>query len=512
LTAPTVATHGDVASGSARSTPLRSALRRHAAFVALLAGGAAFRVVTLLAYRPALLYIDSYRYLDLLHDLDPTRSQPLGYAFALEPLLWLGNLATVAVLQHVAGLLMGLTIYVVLLRCGVRPWLAALATVPVLLDAYQLQIEQNLMPEALFVSLVLAAVALLLWHRIAGYAALAAAGLALGAAATVRLVGVPLVLPTLAFVLVRSPSGWPRLRRTGVLAVAFAVPLLVYATYYSTFSGALGLTTTDAHDMYGRAATIVDCTKLEIPAYERTLCPSEKLGERKGVDVYAHDRTLKLRVVPPKGQDVNDVLRDFSRRVFLNQPLDVVRATLTDFVKGFEWDRTTSRGDVPVSRWQFHTHYPTFGFDPAAAGRKYGGGGPHTNKTLASFLRTYQLNIGFTPGPVLALAFVAGLLGAAGIGRARRSGLGAACFLPTACGLVLLLGADVFEFSWRYQLPALVLAPFGGALGITALTRAAPMPSHAGDAMPSSDDEPSLVLAANGSEDPLPTASSQTPQ
>jgi len=59
---------------------------------------------------------------------------------------------------------------------------------------------------------------------------------------------------------------------------------------------------------------------------------------------------------------------------------------------------------------------------------------------------------------------------AAGVGRARRSGLRAACLLPTLCALSVLLAADLFHFSWRYQLPALVLAPLGGALGLTALT------------------------------------------
>jgi hypothetical protein len=61
-------------------------------------------------------------------------------------------------------------------------------------------------------------------------------------------------------------------------------------------------------------------------------------------------------------------------------------------------------------------------------------------------------------------------VGAAGVGRARRSGLRAACLLPTLCGMSVLLAADLFHFSWRYQLPALVLAPLGGALALTALT------------------------------------------
>jgi hypothetical protein len=34
----------------------------------------------------------------------------------------------------------------------------------------------------------------------------------------------------------------------------------------------------------------------------------------------------------------------------------------------------------------------------------------------------------------------------------------------------VLLTAAAFEFSWRYQLPVLVLLPMAGALGITAFS------------------------------------------
>ena len=73
------------------------------------------------------------------------------------------------------------------------------------------------------------------------------------------------------------------------------------------------------------------------------------------------------------------------------------------------------------------------------------------------------------PGSFLGIAFIAGL-----VPRPARAGpsvgLRAACLLPTLCGLSVLLAADLFHFSWRYQLPALVLAPLAGALGVTALT------------------------------------------
>jgi len=35
----------------------------------------------------------------------------------------------------------------------------------------------------------------------------------------------------------------------------------------------------------------------------------------------------------------------------------------------------------------------------------------------------------------------------------------------------VLLGADLYEFSWRYQLLALVTLPVAGALGATAIAR-----------------------------------------
>jgi hypothetical protein len=97
--------------------------------------------------------------------------------------------------------------------------------------------------------------------------------------------------------------------------------------------------------------------------------------------------------------------------------------------------------------------------------------------------------VGDFPGSIHGVAFIAGLLAAAGVGRARRSGLRAACLLPTLCGLSVLLAADLFLFSWRYQLPALVLAPLGGALALTALTgwvsdRPAPSPAAAPGSRP----------------------------
>lgn len=451
---------------------LRKAAGRHRLFLAVLGAGAILRIVTQIAYRPALLFIDSYAYLRNLHILRPTRIQPIGYDIVLRPVLSVGNLAVVAALQHALGLGMGIAIYAILLRLGARRWVSALAAVPVLLDAYQLQIEQNILSEPVFEALVLGAIVLLLWkRRPIAVPVLAVAGLLLGMATTVRVVGVVLVVPAVVFALVAGSSGWKRLTGAAAMALAFAVPVGIYVTYYRVETGKVGINRGDVDLLYGRAATIVDCRGLDLPRYERVLCPKEPLAHRLGTDAYAHHSPYPDLVVVPKGKNLDTVLRDFARRVFEHQPLDFARAVGTDFAKGFSWPRGTFAGDVPLEWWQFQSGYPRFeGGDAAATIGLQGGGGPTVVEPLGSFLRGYQSSVGYTPGPLLALAFLAGLAGAAGVGRARRSGLRAACALPTASGILLLVGADLFLFSWRYQLPVLVLAPLGGALGVTALT------------------------------------------
>ena len=72
-------------------------------------------------------------------------------------------------------------------------------------------------------------------------------------------------------------------------------------------------------------------------------------------------------------------------------------------------------------------------------------------------------------------ALLAGLAGSMTIFRRhasaaqRQLALGALAFCAT--GVVVLIMSDLFEFSWRYQLPALVTLPPAGAFGIAAVLR-----------------------------------------
>jgi len=129
----------------------RAALRRHWLFVLLFTLGVLLRIMTQVAYQPAILYFDSARYLHNMYGLNPAGPDPVGYLLTARLLLGaFHDLAALAAFNHLLGLGMAGLIYAVLLRRGVKPWMAALAAGPVLLDGFQLLIEQMVMSEPLF--------------------------------------------------------------------------------------------------------------------------------------------------------------------------------------------------------------------------------------------------------------------------------------------------------------------------------------------------------------------------
>jgi len=453
-----------------------AAARRHWLLLALLVPGIALRVLAQLAYRPLLLYIDSYVYLDNLPRLDPTTGDPIGYIlFLLRPLLAFGNLAVLAAFQHLIGLGMAVAIYALLLRRGTRQWLAALAAAPVLLDAYQVQIEHNLMSDTLFQAMLLAAMAVLTWRRIPGYVAAALGGALLGAAVMVRLVGGPLVLAAIAYVALAGSGRWRRLGLAATVAACFAAPVLGYAIDYYRHTGKFGISSTGRTALYGRVTVFVDCARFQVPVYERPLCPSAPVGQRPMADDLVNGPdSPRWKVRPPPGMSGTRVERDFALRAIKHQPLDFLATVGRDFAKGFAPTRTTSAGDVHVDRWWFPLEYPVWrpGYsmrDAVQAVERYGGGGPAVRRPLAELLQRYQRTVGYTPGPVLGAALLLGLLGATGPSRTRDRRQRAACLLYTATGAGVLFTAALFQFSWRYQLPGLVLLPLAGALGVTVL-------------------------------------------
>ena len=264
--------------------------REHWLLTVLLAAGLALRAAAQIAYRPALIYIDSLRYLYHAHGADP-----VGYRVLLRPLLLVGNLDLMAAFQHVVGLAMAVLLYVVLLRRGVPRWLAALATAPVLLDSYQLQIEQTIMPDVMFEACIVAGLAALLWHPRPRTALIITGGLLLGASATARQVGEIFILPALAYLLVALPHWRRRLAQGAILCAAFALPILAYCSVALAMTGHFRLSYTGTNEFYGRLALAVDCREVALPAGERALCPSHARAAQLGIDGLEHNPASPLR-------------------------------------------------------------------------------------------------------------------------------------------------------------------------------------------------------------------------
>ena len=337
---------------------LGAAARQHWLISVLLLAGLVLRVLADIAYRPALLYIDSLKY---LYGAWPG-NDPLGYNVVLKGLLLVGNLAMVVAVQHLLGLAMGLTLYLLLSRRGVPRWLAALAAAPVLLDGYQLQIEQTIMPDVWFEACIVAGLALLLWRPRPGPRLIVAGGLVLGLSAPFAQVGQILVLPALLFVLI-VVTGWRRKLILGAaLCVAFAIPIAGFSMREYIVNGHFSLAPAAGNTIYGRLAESADCATLKLPSYERALCPSRALAIRLGPDGLVHNGASpdKTYVAPP-GRTHAQMTDNFEHQVLVQQPLRVVAGILGDSVKLFALGRYTSTGDTPISRWQFQTSYPTYG-------------------------------------------------------------------------------------------------------------------------------------------------------
>jgi hypothetical protein len=322
------------------------------------------------------------------------------------------------------------------------------------------------------------------------------AGVLLGSTATMWQPGEILILPAVVYVAIVA-RGWQRTLRDAVLVcAAFALPILLVSFRNYVDMHQFSLAPNAAASIYGRMADAADCQTLRVPSYERQLCPPRQLAARLGPDGLDHAADSPLKnYVPPAGMAQQSVATDFSRRVVTQQPLRVAGSILSDAAKLFEVHRVSSPGDTWIGRWQFQAHFPTYapyvqvgdgqvGFyelDSSGlpvllgTGQEFGSGGPAVVRPLAVFLRDYQLGGGYTPGPLYLFSLLAGLAGSAFLLRRARNMTAAdrdaawACCYLLASGVAVLLLSDTFEFSWRYQLPALMTLPPAGALGITVI-------------------------------------------
>ena len=460
-------------------------LRRHWLIAALLTLGAAVRAVVLLAYRPALIFPDSLRYLEFAQRFatghwSPDTIRPSGYSILLIPAAASHALALIPLAQHLLGLAEGAMIYAVLSRWGARRWLAALAAVPVLFDPLQLDLEQYVLSDVCAAFFLLTALVVLAWRGgRAGWAGPAVSGLLLGAAAVTRVADVVLIIPAVAYlaVVVRP---WRQLAASGgALLGCFLVVVAGYAGWFASAHGQWGLTGYNGTFLYGRVVQFADCTGLRMPAYERPLCPTEPPDQRN-YDFYMWSpRSPQWQFRPPPGLTRQAVVLDFSRRVLVHQPLSYLAAVGADAEYGFSPVRGNGPDRYPAAYLKFQPGFPPYA-EVGTALHRYGHTGPAVQPALAAFLTGYGRYC-YVPGPVLAAGLLAGLAGLAVPRRSRWRGLHSASLLFTGGALAAVLSAAAFApFDWRYQLPQLTLIPVAAAAGISALTAGRPAGPGAG--------------------------------
>jgi hypothetical protein len=246
------------------------------------------------------------------------------------------------------------------------------------------------------------------------------------------------------------------------------------------------------------------------------------------------------------------IISAFDSAAETQQPARIIGSYLRDTIRVFAPTKNQVPGVTPISRWRFQANYPTY--PPEITTKPNGqiilgiqvkttqpfsyqplnpayGGKAQVDRAIAQFLRDYQLRGGYVPGPLLAIFTIAGLAGsllalARRVRARRRSGslvlastdqantdqantdqqaaLACLFFFTAAAGILLV--SDVFQFSWRYQLPALVTLPPAGALGIWALWQARRRPVAATRSQPVPVSASAVTLSADGPGTPAPDA------
>jgi hypothetical protein len=448
---------------------------RHAAFIVVLGVGAALRVIAWTAYQPAILVLaDSNGYLRTMVSLaDQKQLRPALYPAFLKAVVSLDSLALVTALQHLLILLAAAGLYCLLNRLGVHRVMAAVGVAPVLLDAYQINLEQHILAEALFQSFVVGAVLLLLWPSRPSVWASGLAGLAIALGSLTRFVAFGVIPFALLYLLVRK-VGWLRF---GAMAMGIVLPLVAYAAWNRGITGKFTITDREGHVLYAtKVSRFADCRGVSLPQAERQLCIDTPVADRKKVyPPWTRQSPLSDLQVPP-GEEEYEIVGSFNRRMILRQPLDYARLVAVDLVAFFSWSSPSERQPNRVTRWQFFERLnqvklvarelrasrgsppPEYGLDETF----------RIDKPLASFLRSYQ-RFGYQHGFVATVLLVLALLGGIfGKGRRGSHDLRLDCLFITFAGLSLYLFPAFFStFHFRYTIAAIPLLGPAGILGAT---------------------------------------------
>ncbi|HEY1672418.1 MAG TPA: hypothetical protein VGG50_06850, partial [Streptosporangiaceae bacterium] len=345
---------------------------------------------------------------------------------------------------------------------------ATLATLPVLFDGFQIQLEHLILSDVPFEFLIVLATTLLLWDRKPSWQRCTLIGLILGVADTVRSVALPL-LPIFAIYILLRRIGW----RAAVGAlVACLTPILLYCTWFYAVYGQFAMTESTGSILYSRVMAFADCSKIHnLPADELSLCITTPPSERPISQDYLWTPLSPLDRFPPSkfSELPNQLGEDFAKRAILAQPLGYAQIVAYDTIRVFEWKRYVFPNAATYNEYLFG--YKSLAIPGWAHGKVgsfsspvayYIRGNPLTDvvEPFAGVMRVWQRWI-WLPGSVYGGILAVGLAGM--VLKWRRAGGPAT--VPWLISVALIVApAMTAEFDYRYVLPAVPFACLAAAL------------------------------------------------
>ncbi len=436
--------------------------------------GVAMRMAMVGLQRPGFVgYVDSAGFIEnAREDIFGEVFRTAGYPqFLRSAHFFSDDLSFTVVVQHGLGVATAALLYSAARRLGAPVWSALLPAAVVLFGGTQLLLEHSLLSEGPF-TFLLALAAALAAHASGSRVGpwwLGAAGLATGAATTIRPAGL-FVVPALAlWALLCFPRWRLRAVAAGAVVAGALLPVGSYIVVQREHEGFTGLTRGDGWTLYARVAEFADCRRFEPPLDVRAVCERRDPARRHSANSYLYLGTYspaRRAFGDPPAKDA--ALGVFARRAIVHQPLAYLRVVARDSLRaavpglgvrpgsglttGNFVEDLTDPADERNLAGPIALYWDTAGFKRSGVG------------VLAAYGKAARVE-----GP-LTLAFcvlaVLGVVSSRGIER-----LGALLFALIGGALILAPAVTLF-YDVRYATPAYGFLAGAAAFGLLALTRA----------------------------------------